>query len=189
MSKHSHHQPPPTHGVPSLPDFARQVQQGIASARDRFNNPLAKGHLVLYESQFALVAEVVDIIPVMDPRQIGMVRVVLAIPINLPVPVNRPNPMFTIVGVAADSLRKDIHDKAMAAGPGPADSNHDGGQEDGHGANVGAGQPAEAASAGSDPVAPDAAGTPPADAVATNPPGPRLVLTDADRGDRSDDPE
>jgi hypothetical protein len=76
----------------SAPEYARLVSQGNLAARDRFGMPLARGQLVEYRPELlgmaALIFQVMDVTPVMDPKLPGMVRVSLQGMANLTLQVN-----------------------------------------------------------------------------------------------------
>lgn len=90
---------PPTSGQPSMANFARAVAEGVVGARDRFGNPIKRGHMVTYRAVEAdPVYEVVDIAPILDPRQPNMVRVTLAATLPLRVFVNQSTQVLTVIG-------------------------------------------------------------------------------------------
>jgi hypothetical protein len=76
----------------SAPEYARLVNQGNLAARDRFGVPIARGQLVEYRPEIlgmgALIWQVMDVTPIMDPRLPGMIRVTLEGKAHLSLQVN-----------------------------------------------------------------------------------------------------
>lgn len=120
----SEHRQPPKRPLGNLAmhDFARLVAEGALPPRDRMNNPIGRGHLVVYHPAVDIIYQVMDVIPVMDPRQPGTVRLHLMATVPLTVPVNRPIAELLICGINAEA--------EMAKGPGAADGNSDGATAD-----------------------------------------------------------
>jgi hypothetical protein len=88
----------------SAPAFARMVSEGVISARDRFGVALAKGQAVEYRPELAgvgaLIFEVIEVQPVMDPRMPGMVQITLAAVTKLTMPANVAQAALRVHGVA-----------------------------------------------------------------------------------------
>jgi hypothetical protein len=102
----------------AMHDFARLVAEGALPPRDRMNNAIGRGHLVLYHPAVDVIYQVMDVVPVMDPRQPGTVRLHLMAEVPLTVPINRPIAELLVCGITAAT--------EMAKGPGAADGNSDG---------------------------------------------------------------
>lgn len=107
--------------MPSMTDFARMVGEGHIGARDRFGNQIKRGHLVTYRSIEAdPVYEVVDVSPILDPRQPGMVKVTLQGIIPLRLMVNQSAQVLMIIGESAQA-EKDRHITPPNGQPGGED--------------------------------------------------------------------
>ncbi len=105
MGRNARNRPPQTQGQPSITDFARRVGEGTAPPRDRFGRPIGRGHYVMYKHMGAdPVFEVIDVSPILDPRQIGWVKLALTVMIPLRVMANQPTDTLVIVGEKADSV-------------------------------------------------------------------------------------
>jgi hypothetical protein len=102
MAPHQQH----SMGKLSMPDFARQVADGLLTVRDRINRPVKKGDLVAYHNEVDVFFTVTDLVPVMDPRLPGMVRLRLEAMIPLSLPVNRPTMQVLLVGTAEEARQK-----------------------------------------------------------------------------------
>jgi len=87
-------------GKPSMTDFARAVAEGVVGAKDRFGNAIQRGCMVTYRAVEAdPVFEVVDVAPILDPRQPNMVKITISTIIPLRVPINQPVQTLMVVGM------------------------------------------------------------------------------------------
>lgn len=82
-----------------MADFARKVAEGGAAPQDRFGRPLRRGQVVTYQPLHSgpPVYEVIDVAPILDPRQVGLVKVTLATTLPLRMAVNDRVPEILII--------------------------------------------------------------------------------------------
>lgn len=118
MSKdrNAHFRPPGTRGLPSPQRIAHIANQGGMTARDRFNNVLVEGALVLYHPAQDVIYQIQKVTPILDPRAQGqMVTVTMAATIPLHVAANQPTMELTMVGLPATPEQADALEKARQA--------------------------------------------------------------------------
>ena len=111
-----------TQQQPSMADFARGVSSGALAPRDRFNRPLAKHQLVLYHPEVDVVYQITDVIPVMDPRIPGMVRLMLTAIVPLATRAGQPTAPLVIVGEADHTAQVAGNGQPTVTGDRPIDT-------------------------------------------------------------------
>lgn len=110
MSEHNRR--PPTQGKMSLQQFADAMRRGDIRVLDRLGQHVKPGNQIIFQSGIDTIYEVIDVRPILDPRQPqGLAKVSVAVTFDIPVPVNQPFPPLLVIGQApagaslADAVR------------------------------------------------------------------------------------